>query len=241
MDGKLLILCDEMPGEYEHYTVRDRNYLVAPMRNTEEDTDRIFVAWDSIIPEDRSFIEACKYYARLQEKPAPDFALKQKGSSDSRWGSIKGSLQEESFLTEYSNMINYLSRLNAQEKDWQGEAMELSVQYQFDAMQRFYEDFSRIMNLNGVVRIMPCFSRNSEPNITAYRKQVLDCWQNANKFMRGNSSAAIVNDPMVYSNMGEVYSKSTTELLNIMSMPYFFEQDAKKDLPGEEEKGGLEK
>lgn len=83
MDGKLLILCDEMPGTHsdghKEYKIRDVRYLLDTLRYPEDDVDRIFISWDAIIPEDRSFIEACKHYAQFTEKPEdPRFPLQEK-------------------------------------------------------------------------------------------------------------------------------------------------------------------
>ncbi len=253
MDGKVLILCDELPGDYEEYSVKDRNYLVSPIRLPEDDLERIFVCWDSIIPEDRRFIEMCKYYARFTEKPEPNFVLSQTGATDSRSGTIKSSIQEQAYFDMYQRNIGYLSTIKQKGEDVFGEAMELAVQFPFDANEKFFEDFSNMLNLNNIVTILPSYSINSEQNITKYRMQMLEAWQNANKFMDPNvKSCAKVVPAMTYKPMEnkddertanvsnseeapclmDVYNRAGTELLKIYSMPIFGEPDDKK---GEEE------
>ncbi len=242
MDGKLLVLCDEMPGTHNNghddYKIRDSRFLVQVLRYPEDDTDRIFVSWDSIIPEDRAFIEACKYYARFTDKPNdPDFPLTRRGSVDPATGNIKDSIQEESYYTTYQNNLKYLSSLMQKGEDWQGEAMELVVQYTLDADERFFNDFTKMINNNGIVAIMPCFSdMQTSPNIEKYRRDLLEIWKNRNEMRRKSGfrnsdeySTANVLDVQKYSDFGEIlYAKSVDEIMKIYSIPYFGETSDKK-------------
>ncbi len=242
MDGKLLILCDEMPGihnnGHDDYKIRDSRFLAQVLRYPEDDTDRIFVSWDSIIPEDRGFIEACKHYARFTDKPDdPAFPLTRRGSIDPATGNIKDSIQEESYYTTYQNNLNYLSNLMKKGKDWQGEAMDLVVQYTLDADERFFNDFTKMLNNNGIVSIMPCFSDiQTSPNIEKYRRDLLEIWKNRNEMRRKSGfrncdeySAANVLDVQKYSDFGEIlYAKSLDEVMKIYSMPDFIEVEDKK-------------
>lgn len=229
MDGKLLILCDELPGDYKGYSVKDRNFLVSLMRYPEDDPERLFVCWDSIIPEDRSFIEACKYYARFTEMPDPMFALSQKGSTDPKHGTIKGSVQEQSYLDTYDALLNYLKGVKQNGGDLYGELMEKAVQFPFDANERFFRDFSKLLQDNGVVRILPAYSDKTHGPTSNYRASMLEAWKNANSFMPGNVRAgAKVLAPMEYSDIGEVYKRSIDEMLQIYSLPIFGEQDGEE-------------
>lgn len=237
MDGKLLILCDEMPGTYnsgpEEYKIRDSRFLVQEMRLPEDDVDRIFVSWDSIIPEDRSFIEACKHYAKFTEKPGnPLFPLSRKGSTNPEEGTIKDSVQEESYFATYENHLTYLQNLMQTGKDWKGEAIELGVQYTFAANERFFDDFTKLLNNNGVVAILPCFSeQQASSNITRYRMELLEAWKTRNETRKQSGfrkvdefSAANVLKLETYSDFGEIlYVKSTNEIMKIYSMPFFGE------------------
>lgn len=243
MDGKLLVLCDEMPGTYndghKDYKIRDSRFLAQILRYPEDDTDRIFVSWDSIIPEDRGFIEACKYYSRFTDKPDdPLFPLSRKGNIDPATGNMKDSIQEESYYTTYQNNLNYLSSLMKKGEDWQGEAIELAMQYTLDANERFFNDFTKTLNNNGIVAIMPCFSNTqTSPNIEAYRRELLEAWKNRNEMRRKSGfrnadeySTVNVLDVQKYSDFGEIlYSKSVDEIMKIYSMPYFGETSDKKD------------
>lgn len=239
MDGKLLILCDEMPGthnyNHEEYKIRDSRFLVQEMRLPEDDTDRIFVSWDSIIPEDRSFIEACKHYAKFTERPNnPLFPLSRKGSTNPEEGTIKDSVQEESYFATYENNLTYLQNLMQMGKDWQGEAIELGTQYTFAANERFFDDFTRILNYNGIVAILPCFSeQQASSDITRYRMDLLEAWKNRNEVRKQSGfrkvdefSAANVLKSETYSDFGEIlYVKSTDEIMKIYSMPFFGESN----------------
>lgn len=226
MDGKLLILCDELPGDYKGYSVKDKNFLVSPMRYPEDDPERLFVCWDSIIPEDRAFIEACKHYARFTERPEPAFALSQRGKTDSRFGTLKGSIQEQSYLDTYNALFDYLRSVKDSGGDLYGEIMEKAVQFSFDANEKFFMDFSSLLQSNSVVRILPTYSRNTHAPTTAYRANILEAWQNANKFMTPDKKAgARVLPHIEYSEFGDVYSRSIDEMLKIYSMPIFGEQE----------------
>lgn len=229
MDGKLLILCDELPGDYKGYSVKDRNFLVSPMRYPEDDPERLFVCWDSVIPEDRAFIEACKHYASFTEKPDPIFALSQKGTTDPKYGSLKGSVQEQSYFDTYEALFDYLRRVKASGGDLYGEIMEKAVQFPFDANETFFRDFSSLLQSNSVVRILPAYSNNTHAPTTAYRASMLEAWQNANKFMPPNKKAgARVLPHIEYSDFGEVYSRSIDEMMKIYSMPIFGEQEGEE-------------
>lgn len=243
MDGKLLILCDEMPGVHNdghrEYKIRDSRFLRLPQWYPEDlDSDKIFVSWDSIMPEDREFIELCKHYAKFTEKPTPDFVLKQKGSTDPESGTLKESMQETCYYDRYRANLNYLSSLMQKGKDWYGEAMELAVQYPLDANSDFFKAFTEAINNNGVVTVLPCFSEEKESSpITGYRMQLFEAWKNNNEMMKKSSirnsseyTTAIIREPHIYSDFGEVlYSKSSDELMRIYSMPIFGPVEAKPE------------
>ena len=237
MDGKLLVLCDELPDYIElegekkdkkALKVYDRNFLVAPMIDPSEDPERLFVCWDSIVPEDRAFIEACKHYATFTERPAPGFALSQRGMADPRHGTIKGSVEEQSYLDAYNNLFTYLSGVKSAGGDLYGEIMERAFTFPFEANQRFLEDFSRLLQANNVVRILPAYSVNTHAPTTKYRADILQAWESANRFMPANiKSGAKVLPPMTYTDIGEVYSRSINEMMVIYSLPIFGEAEEK--------------
>lgn len=237
MDRHLLILCDEMPGTHNYghreYKIRDSRFLVQPMRYPEDDTDKIFVSWDSIIPEDRTFIEQCKYYAQFTEKPEdPLFSIARKGSVDPAEGTLKDSVQEESYFHVFDRNLNYLYKLMETGGDWQTEAIELRTQYFLDANEQFFNDFTKLLNSNGIVAILPCFSEEkSRLDITRYRREMLDYWKSRNEIRRQSGfrrcdeySTADVLKFETYSDFGEIlYAKSTEELMKIYSMPIWGE------------------
>lgn len=239
MDGKLLILCDEMPGlhndGHKDYKIRDNRFLRSPNWYPEDlNSDKIFVSWDSIIPEDREFIELCKHYARFTEKPDSDFVLKQKGSIDPDSGTLKESMQEMCYYDRYKANLNYLSSLMQKGEDWQGMAMDLAVQYVSDANSDFFKAFTNAINHNGVVMVLPCFSEEkADSPITGYRMQLFEAWKNMNEMMKKSPiresseyTTAIIRKPHMYSDFGEVlYSKSSDELMEIYSMPIWGPED----------------
>lgn len=245
MDGKLLILCDEMPGVhndgYKDYKIVDNRFLRSPKWYTEElNSDKIFISWDSIIPEDREFIELCKHYANFTEKPAPDFVLKQKGSTDPESGTLKESMQEMCYYERYSKNLNYLSSLMQKGEDWQGQAMEFAVQYVSDANSDFFKAFTDAINLNSIVKVLPCFStEKADSPITRYRMKLFEAWRNMNEVMKKSAirepseyTTAIIREPHMYSDFGEVlYSKSSEELMQIYSMPTFGPIESKGKKP----------
>lgn len=232
MDGKVLVICDEMPGVYEEYSVKDSKYLISPDVNFYEEESIIYTSWDSIIPEDRSFIVACKKYARFEEKPPADFVFKKRGAIDPGGGTIRDSIQEESYLKEYRQNVDWLERLHNEGKDWQEEALELASQYSVAATQRFFEDFSQILSMNGIVSIIPCFSENSDTKTIEYRKAMLSSWRNADGYMKRRSSVVRLNDFSTYSDFRDIFKKACDEALTIIGMPYFFEEDEDDDALG---------
>lgn len=237
MDGKLLILCDEMPGTHsdghKEYKIRDSRFLVAPMRYPEDDPERIFISWDSIIPEDRSFIEQCTHYAKFTEKPQdPLFSISRKGSTDPAEGTLKDSIQEASYYETFERNLSYLYDLMKRGEDWQGEAIELGVQYPLDANERFFSELTKLINSNGIVAILPCFSQDREGmDITRYRREMLEVWKNRNEMRRKSGfrrpdeySSVNVLDFETYSDFGEIlYGRSSEEIMKIYSMPIFGE------------------
>ncbi len=219
MDGKLLILCDELPGDYERYSVKDIYFLKDEMIDPNDNPDRLFVCWDSIIPQDKSFIESCIHYATSYEKVPVDFILHKKGTIDPKHGSIKGSIQEESYVRALDSNIAAIQRAASNNEDYRGYAMDLAVQYPFQATEQFFEDFSQMLNLKGVVRILLAHKKDTDPEIIRERALLLDAWQNQNKLMREHASVAELVSPMVYDDFGEVYSRSGDEIMKVYSLP----------------------
>lgn len=110
-------------------------------------------------------------------------------------------------------------------EDFNGEAIELAVQYPMKATQKFLEDFTSMLNLNGVVRILAAHKNDVNPKIVKYRTSLLDAWQNQNRIMRENASFAKLVELMVYENFGQVYSRSVEEMMKIYSLPIFGEEE----------------
>lgn len=218
MNGKLLVLCDELPGEYGDYSVKDCSYLKIPYVDPMNDSDRIFMCWDSIIPEDRAFIEAVKYYATFQEMPNPDFILMQRGAIDPAHGTKKTSIQEESYYEQYKLMCLIICRMQNEGKDLYGAIMDEIVQFPFLANSTFFKNFSKLLKNKNIVRILPTFCKKSELNITSYRRNMLAAWEMENGFMNDQSQAKIL-DTVVYDDFREVVARSTEELLKIYSLP----------------------
>ena len=128
MDGKLLILCDELPKEYEHHSVKDVYFLRRPLIDPYDDPERLFVTWDAVIPKDRTFINGCEHYARTYEEMPSNFRLSQKGTVDPKKGTLKGSIQEDSFLCALDRNVERVREAYENGEDYQAEAIDLAVQ-----------------------------------------------------------------------------------------------------------------
>ena len=239
MDGKLLILCDELPGKHNNgdkeYKIQDYGFLVSEkLYNDDLESDKIFMTWEALIPEDRWFIEACKYYARFTEKPIPTFPIQKRGLTDPATGTLKDSLQERAYYDTYQAILQQLSEMNKNGEDWQAMALEYTVQYTFDANQTFFNELSRRLNNNEIVRILPCFSNNAEPNISRYRAEMLNAWNEQNNLRKKQEVTRAATAELLpfetYSDFSEIlYVKSTNELMKIYSMSIFSEDNSKTD------------
>lgn len=117
-------------------------------------------------------------------------------------------------------------------EDWKWEAIELGVQYSLTANERFFDDFTKILNDNGIVAILPCFSEQQKSSdITRYRMELLETWKNRNELRKQSGfrkvdefSGATVLNSETYSDFGEIlYVKSVDEIMKIYSMPFFGE------------------
>lgn len=223
MDGKLLVLVDEIPANYEHHSVKDIYFLKSTIRYPEEDTDKIFVTWDAIIPKDTEFLDMCTYYARTYAKIPANFWLRRKGAIDPKNGNINDSIQESSYAQVLASNLNRIRKEAERGEDYQALAIDLSVEFPFLATQTFLEDFSQMLNNNGVVRIMLAHKKTTDPEEIRRREMLMDAWKNQNKFMRENASCAEFVPSVFYDDFSEVYSKSTSEMMKVYSLPIFGE------------------
>ena len=221
MDGKLLILCDELPETKEHYSIKDYYFLKRDMIDPEDDPEKLFVTWDAIIPKNQSFIDACKYYGLTFEEMPPLFALMQEGKTDPKNGTIHGSLQEESYFNTLNYNRNRVTKLAQDGEDYQAEALDLSCQYPSQATEQFLRNFSSLLNKNGVVRILLCYKNTTDSASVRHRMLLMEAWKNQNRFMRDQSSSAEIVESIAYDDFGEVYSRANEEMLKIYSLPIF--------------------
>lgn len=230
MDGKLLILCDEDPRDEGKLTIRDKNFLVSEMWDPDDNTDMLFVSFDALIPEDRTFIEQCKLYASFREQPEYDFMLKQKGKTNPKYGTIQGSIQEQCYLDVYLDNIERVKEAHKNGEDVRAEMLELACQYPFAATANFLRRMSDILSKHGVVRVLPAFKKGGDEVFIKYRMDILNAWSDQNKLMGNNRAYASLLEPFEYSEFGELYSKSLDEMMSIMSLPIFGESDTPPQL-----------
>ncbi len=228
MDGRLLILCDELPKDYERYSVKDVYYLRSEIIDPDDNPDQLFVCWDAIIPQDRSFIEGCMHYATTYEQMPVDFRLRETGKIDGKHGNIKGSIQEDSYIHALDRNIALIRSAVQKGEDASGEAMDLAVQYPMQATQQFLEDFSSMLNRNGIVRVLATHKHDVDSKTIRYRNALLEAWQNQNRFMRENASYAKLLNPMVYEDFGQVYVRALDEIMKIYSLPIFGEEQSEE-------------
>ena len=225
MDGKLLILCDEDPRSEDKLTIRDKHFLDSEMWDPEDNSDMLFVCFDSLIPEDRTFIEECKLYGTFRAKPEPDFMIRQKGKTDPKYGTIHGSVQENSYLETYLNNIEILKYVQSRGEDIEAEMLEMACQYQFSATANFLRNISKIISKHGIVRILPAFKKDADPIFTKYRLEMLEAWESQNNLPGEDKVCASLLKPMEYSDFGEVYSRAVDEMMKIMSLPIFGDEE----------------
>lgn len=228
MDGKLLILCDELPGDYKGYSVKDVYFLRSEIIDPDDVPERLFVCWDSIIPQDRSFIESCMHYATTYQKIPADFESTKTGKTDGKYGTVKGSIQEDSYVDVLDSNIEILSASYQRGEDIRGEMMELAVQYPMKATQQFLDDFSSMLDKYGIVRVLVAHKGDVDLEVVKYRNALMGSWQNQNRVKREKQSRAELVEPMVYPDFGQLYSRSGNELMKIYSLPIFGEEKNKE-------------
>lgn len=191
------------------------------MRYPEDDTSRLYVCWDSIIPENQEYIEKCLYYGTTYDEMPADFIIRQKGKIDPKHGNINNSIEEDSYIRALTDNLAIIRECAKSGEDYRGYAMDLAVQYPFKAMSQFFYDFSSILNSNGVVRILLAHKSNTPESIIMMREKLLEAWKNQNEVMHEQASIAKILEPMVYEDFGEVYVRASDEMMKIYSLPIF--------------------
>lgn len=224
MNYKLLVLCDEVPNEYKGYEIKDFTYFNRTIITPNEDSDIVFMSWDAIIPEDRTFIEKCIYYSKTFDITDPTFLMTKRGKTNAKYGTLKDSMQETSYYNVLKNNIKYLQNEINKGNDSLGIALDLSVQYPFMATQKFMEDFSSALINNNIVRILPCYSNSTNENLTRHRREMLDSWVNSNRIMPRSSIAKVLS-PVYYDSIEEVQKQAKEEMLEVYSLTISIDED----------------
>ncbi len=219
MDGRLLILCDEFPGEYEHYSIKDFYYLKEELENPYGYPERVFASWETIFPSDKTFLNFCHYYARTFEVIPPDFFLQMKGIVDPQNGNIGKSLQEESFMKVLESNYERVRTQARRGEDYRAEMMELVFQYAYQATQQVIDDFSSMLERKNIIRILPAHKKGIEEELKRERTMHLEAWQQYVKLVKKETYRDLV-EPLDYDEFGEVISRSSKEMMKIYSLPF---------------------
>lgn len=245
MDGKLLVLCGERPtvDEYEErldeqgrsiYKKTDGTYvngenkvvtvdthknvisatklqgpIITPYVN---DRDMLFVDWETVIPSDIEVLRQAIAHANTTEEVPYKFFLD---------ASKRDSIMQQAYLNRLSEMIQTGDRPR--------------VDFQFLAMEDFMQQFTRLIEKIGVVRILPTYPNQDDSDINMARAKLITAWGDRNRMHAhfGEGTSIEVLPPVMYNEFGEIYAKAEDEMLKIISAPFWFEKEN-----DEEEHGG---
>lgn len=229
MDGKLLVLCDERPTinengkridekgnlliktgdkwmDYEgnevevdlHKKVISAMNLLNPMMTESTKPDTLFVDWETIVQSDIESLQKMVQYAQMSQPTPPQelFEIMKKSESIMK-------------KAHYERLIS-LEQHN----------MKPSIDYQFQAMEDFMRLFEEILELNGIVTVLPTFRNKENEEITTARVKIINTIKDRLRTINRGIDCEILQ-PMTYDNFGEIYIKSNEERLKIISLPIF--------------------
>ena len=231
MDGRLLVLCDERPtvddygnridenrnllrptedGKYvnmeleevevdENKRVVNAMDLLLPVEpNSIQDYDIIYAAWETVAPSDIEPLRQMKSYSQNQEQIPFDLILK----SDH-----KSSIMRK----VYAETLTGISRPR--------------LDFSFIASDKFMQTFVDAMQRNGIVSILPAFSKSDSQDIINSRVTILNSLRTyVDMRVTQNRGEHIEILPgMIYEEFGEVYGKAKEEMMKILSKPFFNE------------------
>ena len=232
MDGRLLVLCSERPtvddygnrvdenreilrktedGKYVNMELeevgevdenkRDVNAmdLLLPVEpHSIQDYDIIYADWETVAPSDIGPLQQMKAYSLNKEQIPLGLIIK----SDH-----KSSIMRK----VYAEVLTAIGRA--------------SMDFSFIASDKFMRTFIDAMQKNGIVSILPAFSKTDSQDVIKGRMTVLNSLRTYIDILdKQNIGEHIEILPsMIYGEYGEVYRKAQEEMMKIISKPFFNE------------------
>lgn len=234
MKKKLLVLCGERPtinetgeridtngnvltkhdGKYKNSEGNDvqvnesKNVIdIVQLLNNKQlelnDTDILYVDWETLLDSDeRKDLEEIAEYGALIERIPPKFVRKH---------SEKPSLMKKVYIDKLIKMERYGERP--------------SNHFKIYAMEEFMETFSKILQKNGVVLILPTLPSKDGEEINTRRMKLLKGWEYEQK-----QKQVKVLQPLSYTNYEEVCTKAQEEAENLPNSGYNKNQTTQKGI-----------
>lgn len=235
MDEKLLVLCGERPtidengrridekgqlltkreNEYrdidgnvvqvdEHKKVISGMDLLNPIETEATRPNILYVDWETIIGSDGQSLQEMKHYAEIVDKLPARITLK---------GMEEPSLLKKAHWDTLMQMDRYGERP--------------SNSYKFRAMEQFEELFSKVMQTNGIVSILPALPVEDGEDVNQRRMKLLKSWDYGQKSSQRIRKVEVLQ-PILYKTYDEVYKKVQDDIKEKYAKPDGNQQ------PGEE-------
>lgn len=236
MDGKVLVLCSEKPTVNQYGERIDKNgYLLEKTKKGEwinnkgeivkvDEHKRIINGMDMtlpIIPESIGHSVSDIIFANWESIMPSDIELLQRMVECSR---TKDEIPLQITLDYEKNRSlmakAHLDRLNSIDKA----GLRPSIDYKFQAMDDFMRLFSETLEKEGVVTVVPTFSKADSEEIINARRNVITTWRDNNKMLSQiEGKAPIELADTVIGDFVEVYKAGQNAFMEVMAKPFFFE------------------
>lgn len=234
MDGRLLVFCDEdvtlnsynervdkngnllrkiHDGSYEDMNLKKvevdehKNVISAIDLIMPEETESIanrdilYVNWETVVPQDIEYLQKLVQYSTTTHPLSEEMlreGLKQRDS-------IMKRAHEETFHAIQDERPSF--------------------DYRFIAMDYFMRRLYDMMANQGIVKVLPCYSQNTEPDIRTARQRILNSFMSRNRMYakNGDETEIKIIEPIEYEKFGQVYVKANDEMLKILSEPDWYD------------------
>ena len=236
MEGKILVLCDKRPtvNEYgkridekgntiekvngkwldvhgkeievdEFEKVIDGMELLSKNITENTGSNIIYVDWETIIPSDIEPLQKMKYYAQTSQHIEPGLVSKNMKS-------------KQSFMKKA-----HMDRLIYIDKN----KMRPCLDYGVIAMEDFMQLFSRALELNRIVSILPTFSDKCPEEIKRARMKLLNLFRHRNemKAKYGQENKYDILEPEICENFKDIYSRAYDEIMRMLDELDFVSQE----------------
>ena len=235
MDGRLLVLCSERPTVDDYGNRIDENrdilrkteagkYVNIELEEVEVDEkervvnamdlllpiephsiqgyDIIYADWETVAPSDIAPLQQMKTYSQNQEQIPFDLILK----SDH-----KSSIMRK----VYAETLTGIGRPR--------------MDFSFIASDKFMRTFIDALQKNGIVSILPAFSKTDSQDVINARTTILNSLRTYINMrnMQETGEHIEILPGIIYEEYGEVYRKAQEEMMKILSKPFFNEMPKK--------------